>query len=103
MEFGALICKPKEPYCSICPINKMCKFYKSDKNLKLTDTIKQNKKSYNIFCYLNKKKQIALTKKNDLGFLQEYSLPIIKKNQTSINSKTGVFCVIIRILFQTKN
>ncbi len=79
MEFGALICKPKEPYCSICPINKICKFYKSDKNVKLTETIKTNKKSYNIFCYLNKRKQIGLTKKNNLGFLQEYNLPIVKE------------------------
>ncbi len=63
MEFGALICKPKEPYCSICPINKICKFCKSDKNVKLTEKIKTNKKSYNIFCYLNKRKQIGLTKK----------------------------------------
>jgi len=79
MEFGALICKPKEPHCYICPVNKICKFYKSGKNIKLTDTIKSSKKSYNIFCYLNKKKQIGLTKKNDLGFLQKYSLPIIKE------------------------
>ncbi len=79
MEFGALICKPKEPCCSICPINNFCKFYKSDRNIKLTDTIKSNKKSYNIFCYLNKKRQIGLTKKNDLGFLREYNLPIIKE------------------------
>ena len=26
-------------------------------------------KNYDIFCYVNKKKQIALTKKNNLGFL----------------------------------
>ena len=44
MEFGALICKPKEPNCSICPVNKICKFFKSGKNLKLTETIKTNKK-----------------------------------------------------------
>ena len=78
MEFGALICKPKEPRCNICPISKICKFYHSGKNKKLTDKDKKNKKSYNIFCYLNKKKQIGLTKNNDLGFLKEYSLPIVK-------------------------
>ncbi len=91
MEFGALICKPKEPYCRICPINKVCKFYKSNKNIKLTDSIQQNKKSYNIFCYLNKKKQIALTKKNDLGFLSEYSLPIIKEKSNKHKLKSWNF------------
>ena len=35
-------------------------------------------KNYNIFCYLNKKKQIALTKKNKLGFLNNFYLPEIK-------------------------
>ncbi len=91
MEFGALICKPKEPSCRICPINKICKFYKSNKSLKLTDTIKQSKKSYNIFCYLNKKKQIALTKKNNLGFLNKYSLPIIKEKSNKHKLKSWNF------------
>ena len=91
MEFGALICKPKDPHCSVCPVNKICKFFNSDKNIKLTDTIKTNKKSYNIFCYLNKKKQIALTKKNDLGFLREYSLPIIKEKSNKDKFKNWNF------------
>ncbi len=91
MEFGALICKPKEPNCSICPVNKICKFFKSGKNLKLTETIKTNKKSYNIFCYLNKKKQIGLTKKNDLGFLRDYNLPIIKEKLNKNKFKSWNF------------
>jgi len=91
MEFGALVCKPREPNCSICPINKNCKFRISGKNLKLTDPIKSNKKSYNIFCYLNKKKQIGLTKKNDLGFLKEYNLPIIKEKSKKNQLKSWNF------------
>ena len=79
MEFGALICKPHDPSCKICPIKKNCKFYTFGNTKKLTDRIKANKKSYNIFCYLNKKKQIALTKNNNLGFLKEYKLPIVKE------------------------
>ena len=79
MEFGALICKPQEPNCGVCPISKTCKFYKSNRHTKLTDRTRSKKKSYNIFCYLNKKKQIGLTNKNNLGFLKEYNLPIIKE------------------------
>ena len=41
MEIGALICKPKEPLCNVCPINKICKFYKSGKNAKLVSKIKR--------------------------------------------------------------
>ena len=35
----------------------------SGKKVNLVDRVKSNKKSYDIFCYLNKKKQIGLTKK----------------------------------------
>ena len=72
-------------------VHKICKFFKSGKNLKLTETIKTNKKSYNIFCYLNKKKQIGLTKKNDLGFLRDYNLPIIKEKLNKNKLKSWNF------------
>ncbi len=91
MEFGALVCKPKEPRCNICPISKICKFYHSGKNKKLTDKDTQIKKSYNIFCYLNKKKQIGLTKNNDLGFLREYCLPIVKEKSLDNKFKNWNF------------
>ena len=91
MEFGALICKPKEPLCSVCPINKICKFSNSGKNKKLTDKVKTNKISYNIFCYLNKNKQIGLTKKNNLGFLKEYSLPLVKEKSKKNKFKNWNF------------
>ena len=65
MEFGALICKPKDPKCGICNLNKNCKYFNSTNKIKSTK-IKMNKnKNYDIFCYVNKKKQIALTKKNN--------------------------------------
>ncbi len=84
MEFGALVCNSKIPKCGKCPIIKNCKFYKS------TNKIKQIKKkmineNINIFCYLSKKGEIALTKKNNLGYLNEFNLPKIeniKKNQS---------------------
>ena len=91
MEFGALICKPKGPHCRVCPINRICKFFNSENKIKLTESIKINKKSYNIFCYLNNKKQIGLTKKNDLGFLKEYSLPIVKEKSNKDKFKNWNF------------
>ena len=33
MEFGALICKPKDPKCSVCCLNKSCKYFKSSKKI----------------------------------------------------------------------
>ena len=81
MEFGALICKPKLPECLICNINNMCASYKMKKNFERKKKKIIIKKSYDIFCYLNKeKKQIALTKNNNLGFLKKFSLPEIKES-----------------------
>ena len=51
-------------------------------------------KNYDIFCYINKnKKQIALTKKNNLGFLNKFNLPQIKESglQKKIQIKNGNF------------
>ena len=44
-------------------------------------------KNYDVFCYINKKKQIALTKKNNLGFLNQFNLPGIRKSNK--NARTG--------------
>jgi len=80
MEFGALICKPKDPRCDECTIKKMCAYYSLRLKIKFKKKIKIQSKNYDIFCYLKKnKKQIALTKNNNLGFLKKFNLPKIKK------------------------
>ena len=80
MEFGALICKPKDPKCEHCCLNKSCRYLKSSRKIK-TNKIKKIKViNYDIFCYLNKKeKKIALTKTNKTSFLKNFNLPLIKK------------------------
>ena len=86
MEFGALVCKPKSPNCHICCLNKTCKYFKS--NTKIHNIRKRmiKIKDYDIFCYINKKKQIALTKDNDISFLKNFNLPKIKlSNNSQIN------------------
>ena len=86
MEFGALICKPKDPKCSQCCLNKSCRYLKSSKKIKTGKRKKIKVMDYDIFCYLNEKKQIALTKKNEISFLKNFNLPLIKKmkNKTEI-------------------
>ena len=87
MEFGALICKPKIPKCDICCLNKTCKYFNSFNKINFTNKKKIKRKNYNIFCYVNKNKQIALTKKNQISFLKNFNLPTIKEsNQLSENS-----------------
>ena len=90
MEFGALICKPKDPRCHECKIKKMCAYYASKLKIRFKKKIKIQSKSYDIFCYLKKNtKQIALTKDNDLGFLKKFNLPKIK--ETSKKNKNWKF------------
>ena len=58
----------------------MCKYYSSESKIKFKRKIEIESKSYDIFCYIKKnKKQIALTKDNDLGFLKKFNLPKIKE------------------------
>ena len=80
IEFGALVCRPKDPICHKCKIKNMCAYFASGSKTKLNRNLKIKSKSYDIFCYLKKnKKQIALTKNNDLGFLKKFNLPKIRK------------------------
>ena len=91
MEFGALICRPKDPKCSQCCLNKSCKYLKSSKKIKTNKRKKIKIMDYDIFCYLNKKKQIALTKKNEISFLKNFNLPLIKKMKNNTENENWRF------------
>ena len=91
MEFGALICKPKDPKCSQCCLNKSCRYLKSSNKIKTIKRKKLKKMDFNIFCYVSKKKQIALTKKNEIKFLKNFNLPLIKKMDNNRVNKDWKF------------
>ena len=91
MEFGALVCKPKDPICGICNLNKNCKYFNSSRKIKVTKYKMIKNKYYDVFCYVNKKKQIALTKKNNLGFLNQFSLPEIREAKNNIRNRDWKF------------
>ena len=91
MEFGALVCKPKDPKCGDCCLNKSCRYFKSFNKIK-TNKKKQIKiMHYDIFCYLNKNKRIALTKENKISFLKNFNLPSIKKMKNIKRNKNWKF------------
>ena len=91
MEFGALICKPKNPNCLTCCLNKTCKYFKSNKKIKNIKNKMIKNKNYDIFCYINKKQQIALTKSNQISFLKNFNLPEIKESESSLKNKNWIF------------
>ena len=73
MEFGALICKPRDPNCLKCCLKKTCKYFKSSRKVKSIKKKMMKKKNFDIFCYVNNKKQIALTKNNRISFLKDFN------------------------------
>ena len=77
MEFGAVLCKPKNPDCNICSLKIRCIFYKKKGFNTIEKKISKRIVKYNIYCYL-KKKQIALTKNKSLGFLNNFKVPRIQ-------------------------
>ena len=91
MEFGALICKPKDPKCSQCCLNKSCRYLKSSNKIEINKRKKIKVMNYNIFCYVSKKKQIALTKKNEIKFLKNYNLPLVKEMKNNSVNKDWKF------------
>ena len=95
MEFGAITCKPKNPNCITCCLNKTCKYFKSIKKIKNSRTKMTKNKNYDIFCYINKKKQIALTKNNQLSFLKDFNIPEIKPN--SLQRRFSSFSALVSL------
>ena len=91
MEFGALICKPQDPKCSLCNFNKECKYFRSIKKIKTNKTKVIKSKNYDIFCYINSKKQIALTKNNQISFLKDFNIPEIKETNNFSNNQNWIF------------
>ena len=91
MEFGALKCKPKNPNCITCCLNKTCKYFKSSNKIKNVKNKMTKNKNYDIFCYVNKKKQIALTKNNRISFLKDFNIPEIKETYNVTNNQNWIF------------
>ena len=91
MEFGAIKCKPKDPNCLTCCLNKSCKYFKSNKKVKNLRKKMIKNKDYDIFCYINKKKQIALAKNSQISFLKNFNMPKIKESNSSIRIQDWKF------------
>ena len=73
MEFGALICKPKNPLCNQCPISKKCtSFIKKDFNL--TKVIKKNRDKYFLLKVYKRNNKYLLVKNNRFNFLKNLNI-----------------------------
>ena len=73
MELGALICRPKKPLCSQCPLIKNCKSFKNND----FEIIKEKKKKINKFYLLKvykKNNQFLLIKNTKFNFLKNFKI-----------------------------
>ena len=73
MELGAMICKPKNPKCSGCPISKNCKSYKK-KDFDLAKITKKNKEKYFILKVYIKNQKYLLVKNTKFKFLKNLAI-----------------------------
>jgi len=89
MEIGALICKPKNPLCFDCPVNKSCKAYKK-KDFDIKSKNKFNKvKYFEADIYENKNKYL-LIKNNKFNFLKNLLIfPMREINQKKFKSSSN--------------
>ena len=94
MEMGALICKPKNPFCLECPISKSCtSFKKSD--FEIMSKKKFNKIKYFEAEIFNNRDKYLLINNNRFNFLK--NLPIFpmrevqkKKFTSSVSKKINI-------------
>jgi len=73
MELGALICRPKIPLCSQCPLTKYCKSFKNND----FEIIKKRNKKINKFYLLNvykKNNKFLLIKNTKFSFLRNLKI-----------------------------
>jgi A/G-specific adenine glycosylase len=90
MEFGARQCKPKSPYCDVCPIKDGC--VSLQKNLINTLPVKLKKtkvttKYFNFLVCIDKDKKILFEKRVNKGiWLNLYQFPLIESEKSlSVN------------------
>lgn len=81
MEFGAMLCKPKNPACGICPVRTGCYAFKNNAINSLPFKLKTTKireRFFNYFLIINNK-EILLNKRGDNDiWANMYDLPLIE-------------------------
>ena len=85
MDFGSIICKPINPKCTKCNLNKLCKYTFSSNKIK--KVIKNVNKVCIIFKY---KKKYLLFKNNDGLFVGLYTFDLVDKNKVKLFLKKKI-------------
>lgn len=82
MEFGARLCKPKNPDCNICPFNTVCVALQKGTISELPVKLKANKvtkKHFNFIVILSKDNKTIIEQRQGSGIWQNlYQFPLIE-------------------------
>ncbi|MDG1731147.1 MAG: A/G-specific adenine glycosylase [Algibacter sp.] len=82
MEFGATQCKPKNPYCGICPFKDSCIAFNKNVIHELpvkTKSAKAKKKYFNFLVFISEDEKTILEKREGKGIWQNlYQFPLIE-------------------------
>jgi A/G-specific adenine glycosylase len=81
MEFGALLCKPKNPACGICPVRLGCYAFKHNATTQLPVKIKTIKVKDRFLTYflLTDGKKVLMTKRDESDiWANMYDMPLIE-------------------------
>lgn len=90
MEFGALHCKPKSPFCKSCPLQQECVAYQQGRVGDLPVKLKKTKvrdRFFNYLVFISKTEQTVLRKRNTKGIWRNlYEFPVIE-SETNLTKK----------------
>ena len=82
MEFGAQQCKPKNPYCIVCPLQNVCVAFNTNKTAELPVKLKKTKvrqRYFNYLVFINTEKKTLLEQRTSKGIWQNlYQFPLIE-------------------------
>lgn len=85
MEFGALQCKPRNPYCHTCPLNQSCVALQQNRIDELPVKLKKTKvstKYFNFLVLLSCNKKTIFEKRTHKGIWQNlYQFPLLESEQ----------------------
>ncbi|UII78074.1 A/G-specific adenine glycosylase [Flagellimonas sp. CMM7] len=85
MEFGAIQCAPKKPYCLLCPLNDSCVALKENKVGQLPVKLKKTKvkdRYFNYLVVLDSNKNTLLEQRQGRGIWQNlYQFPLLESEK----------------------
>ncbi|WP_243837366.1 A/G-specific adenine glycosylase [Mucilaginibacter gilvus] len=81
MEFGAMLCKPKNPACGICPVRLGCAAFKTNATMYLPvklKTVKIRKRYFNYMLIMDDQKLLMSKRDESDIWANMYELPMIE-------------------------